>query len=194
MNQNTIRIIIADDDPISQVNLKRILLKKGYAVIAAVSDGFDAVESCRCHHPDLVIMDIDLPLLDGFSVAKIVNKEDLADAVMILTECGEWKYIEQAKQYGVSGYLMKPADEKSLIPGVELAVARSKEIKRLRKDIATVSNQLETRTIIDKAKGQIMVERHMTDEEAFSYMKNISQSKNLPMRRVAEILLVKTEE
>lgn len=194
MNQNTIRIIIADDDPISQVNLKRILLKKGYTVIAVVSDGFDAVESCRCHHPDLVIMDIDLPLLDGFSVAKIVNKEDLADAVMILSECGEWKYIEQAKQYGVSGYLMKPADEKSLIPGVELAVARSKEIKRLRKDIATVSNQLETRTIIDKAKGQIMVERHMTDEEAFSYMKNISQSKNLPMRRVAEILLVKTEE
>ena len=194
MNQNTIRIIIADDDPISQLNLKRILLKKGYAVVAEVSDGFAAVESCRCNPPDLVIMDIDLPLLDGFSVAKIVNKEDLSDAVMILTECGEWKYIEQAKQYGVSGYLMKPADEKSLIPGVELAVARSKEIKRLRKDIATVSEQLETRTIIDKAKGQIMVERHMTDEAAFSYMKNISQSKNLPMRRVAEILLVKTEE
>lgn len=194
MNQNEIRIIIADDDPVSRSNLKEILVKKGYTVIAEVSDGFDTVEFCRLHHPDLVIMDIDLPLLDGLSVAKIVNKEDLADAVMILTACGEWKFIEQAKEFGVSGYLMKPADEKSLVPSVELAVARSKEIKRLRKDIAKVSDQLESRTIIDKAKGHIMVERHMSDQEAFNYMKKISQTKNLPMRRVAEILLVKCEE
>ncbi len=194
MDQNSIRIIIADGDPIDWSNLKKILWNRGYAVIAEVSDGFDVVESCRLHHPDLVIVDIDLPLLDGISAVKMIHKEELAEAVLILTHCRDWNMIEQAKAYGASGYLMKPAEEKSLIPSIELAAAHGKEINRLRKDIEKMSDQLETRTMIEKAKGLVMHERNMTDQQAYNFIKKISQTKNLPMRRVAQILLVKNEE
>ena len=154
MEKDAIRVVIADDEPISRMDLKELLTEGGYTVVAEVSDGFDAVENCKLYHPDLVLLDIKMPFLDGLAAAKIIYEEELADTIIMLTAYSEREFVEQAKDYGVSGYLVKPIDEKSLIPNIELVVAQSKEMKRLRKDMAKVSERLANRSIIEKAKGQ----------------------------------------
>jgi response regulator NasT len=191
MDKDELRVIIADDEPITRMDLKELLTEEGYIVLSEVSDGFDAVENCKLYHPDLVLLDIKMPFLDGLSAAKIIYEEDLVDTIIMLTAYSEREFIEQAKSYGVGGYLVKPIDEKSLVPNIELAVARSKEMKRLRKDMAKVTERLENRSIIEKAKGQIMAEQSITEQEAYDYIRTLSQAKNLSMRRVAEIILVK---
>jgi len=186
-----IRVIIADDEPITRMDLKEILEAEQYQVVGEAADGFDAVELCKQLHPDLVLMDIKMPLLDGLSAAHIIFYENLADTVILLTAYSERVFIDEAKSVGVSGYLVKPIDEKSLIPSIELSVARSKEIKKLKKDIAKVSERLENRGIIEKAKGKIMEQHNMTEQDAYDYIRNLSLTKNLSMRRVAEFVLLK---
>ena len=176
MEKDAIRVVIADDEPISRMDLKELLTEGGYTVVAEVSDGFDAVENCKLYHPDLVLLDIKMPFLDGLAAAKIIYEEELADTIIMLTAYSEREFVEQAKDYGVSGYLVKPIDEKSLIPNIELVVAQSKEMKRLRKDMA---------------KGQVMQEQNLSEQEAYHYIRKLSQLKGLSMRRVAEMILVK---
>ena len=173
------------------MDLKELLTEGGYTVLSEVSDGFDAVEQCKLYHPDLVILDIKMPFLDGISAAKIIYEEDLADTIIMLTAYSEREFIDQAKGCGVSGYLVKPIDEKSLVPSIELAVAGSQELKRLRKDMEKVSERLKSRSVIEKAKGIIMQEQGMTEQEAYDYIRKLSLDKHLSMRRVAEIILVK---
>lgn len=192
MEKDAIRVVIADDEPISRMDLKELLTEGGYTVVAEVSDGFDAVENCKLYHPDLVLLDIKMPFLDGLAAAKIIYEEELADTIIMLTAYSEREFVEQAKDYGVSGYLVKPIDEKSLIPSIELAVARSKDMKKLRKDMQKVSERLENRSIIEKAKGQVMAQEGMTEQDAYDYIRKLSQTKNLSMRRVAEIILMKS--
>lgn len=191
MEKDAIRVVIADDEPISRMDLKELLTEGGYTVVAEVSDGFDAVENCKLYHPDLVLFDIKMPFLDGLAAAKIIYEEELADTIIMLTAYSEREFVEQAKDYGVSGYLVKPIDEKSLIPNIELVVAQSKEMKRLRKDMAKVSERLANRSIIEKAKGQVMQEQNLSEQEAYHYIRKLSQLKGLSMRRVAEMILVK---
>lgn len=192
MQKEEIRVIIADDEPITRMDLRELLTEEGYTVLAEVSDGFDAVENCKLYHPDLLLLDIKMPFLDGLSAAKIIYEEDLADTVIMLTAYSEREFIEQAKVNGVSGYLVKPIDEKSLVPSIELAVARSREMKQLRKDMDKVSERLESRSVIEKAKGQVMAQQQMTEQDAYDYIRKLSQMKNLSMRRVAEMILVKS--
>lgn len=191
MGKDGISVVVADDEPISRMDLKELLTEGGYTVLSEVSDGFDAVEQCKLYHPDLVILDIKMPFLDGISAAKIIYEEDLADTIIMLTAYSEREFIDQAKGCGVSGYLVKPIDEKSLVPSIELAVARSQELKRLRKDMEKVSERLKSRSVIEKAKGIIMQEQGMTEQEAYDYIRKLSLDKHLSMRRVAEIILVK---
>ena len=191
MGKDGISVVIADDEPISRMDLKELLTEGGYTVLSEVSDEFDAVEQCKLYHPDLVILDIKMPFLDGISAAKIIYEEDLADTIIMLTAYSEREFIDQAKGCGVSGYLVKPIDEKSLVPSIELAVARSQELKRLRKDMEKVSERLKSRSVIEKAKGIIMQEQGMTEQEAYDYIRKLSLDKHLSMRRVAEIILVK---
>ena len=162
MCKDGIRVVIADDEPITRMDLKELLAEEG------------------------------LPLLDGLSAAKIVYEENLADTVMMLTAYSEREFVDQAKDIGVAGYLVKPIDEKSLIPSIELAVARSKDMKKLRKDMQKVSERLENRSIIEKAKGQVMAQEGMNEQDAYDYIRKLSQTKNLSMRRVAEIILMKS--
>ena len=114
----------------------------------------DAVENCKLYHPDLVLLDIKMPFLDGLAAAKIIYEEELADTIIMLTAYSEREFVEQAKDYGVSGYLVKPIDEKSLIPNIELVVAQSKEMKRLRKDMAKVSERWPTAASLKKPRDR----------------------------------------
>lgn len=192
MEREGIRVVIADDEPITRMDLKELLSEEGYRVVAEAADGFDAVECCKQHHPDLVLLDIKMPFLDGLSAAKIVYEENLADTIIMLTAYSEREFVDTAKTVGVGGYLVKPIDEKSLVPNIELAVARSKEMKKLRKDMEKVSERLENRSIIERAKGLVMQEQSMTEQDAYDYIRKLSQAKNLSMKRVAEIILVKS--
>lgn len=188
-----IRVVIADDEPITKMDLNELLSEAGYEVVGEASDGFDAVEICRKKHPDLVLMDIKMPLLDGLAAAKIIRSENLAETVMMMTAYSEREFVEQAKGCGVGGYLVKPIDEKSLIPNIEVAVNRSREIGKLRKDIEKVNGRLESRAVTEKAKGLLMEQQKLTEQEAYDYIRKLSQTKHLSMKRVAEMILTKSE-
>lgn len=192
MPTDGIRVVIADDEPITRMDLKELLTEEGYHVVGEAADGFDAVEVCKENRPDLVLMDVKMPLLDGLSAAKIIFEEDLADTVMMLTAYSEREFINRAKDVGAAGYLVKPIDEKSLVPSIEVAVARSKDMKKLRKDMEKVSERLENRSIIEKAKGLVMAQEGMAEQDAYDYIRKLSQAKNISMRRVAEIVLMKS--
>lgn len=191
MEKAKLRVIIADDEPITRMDIKEILEDAGYEVVEEAADGFDAVEACKKHHPDLVLMDVKMPLLDGLSAAQIIMDEQLADTVIMLTAYSESGFVDEAKNVGVAGYLVKPIDEKSLVPSIELAVARSRDLKKLRRDIEKVSERLENRGIIEKAKGQVMAGQGMTEQEAYDYIRKLSLTKGMSMRRVSEIILMK---
>lgn len=192
MDKPALRVVIADDEPITRMDIKEILEEKGYEVIGEAADGFDAVELCKAKKPELVLMEIKMPLLDGLSAARIMMEEDVDAAIVLLTAYSEREFIDSAKDLGVSGYLVKPIDEKSLIPSIELAVARSKEMRKLRRDIAKVSERLENRSIIEKAKGRIMERDGLSEQEAYDFIRKLSLEKGMSMRRVAEILLLQT--
>ena len=192
MDKPALRVVIADDEPITRMDIKEILEEKGYEVIGEAADGFDAVELCKAKKPELVLMDIKMPLLDGLSAARIMMEEDVDAAIVLLTAYSEREFIDSAKDQGVAGYLVKPLGESSLVPSIELAVARSKEMRKLRRDIAKVSERLENRSIIEKAKGRIMERDGLSEQEAYDFIRKLSLEKGMSMRRVAEILLLQT--
>lgn len=189
MANPALRIVIADDEPITRMDLKEFLEERGYSVLGEATDGFDAIEMCKKIKPDLVLMDIKMPLLDGPSAARILQQEQIGATIVLLTAYSEREFIDSAKEIGVSGYLVKPIDEKSIIPCIELAVARSREMQKLQKDIAKVEERLESRSIIEKAKGKIMERNGLCEQEAYDFIRKLSLTKNLSMRRVAEIIL-----
>lgn len=193
MKDNKLNILIADDEPITRMDLRELLQESGYNVVAEAGDGFDAVEACKKHHPDLVLMDIKMPYLDGLSASRLIIEENLADAVVLLTAYGEKEFVEEAKAIGISGYLVKPINAKSLIPTIELLFKHIHEIKKLRRDINEISERFENRTIIEKAKGRVMEELSMTEEEAYRYIKNLSLCKSISMRHVADLILQQTK-
>ncbi len=193
MNKEKIRLVIADDEPIIRMDLKELLSAEGYEVVGEAADGFDAVEACRQQKPDLVLLDIKMPLLDGLSAARIIFEEGLADTIMMLTAYSEREFVREARAQGVSGYLIKPIDEKSLIPNIVLAVARSREVKQLRREIRKVSDRLESRTAIERAKGRLMARQGMDEQTAYDYIRKLSQDKKLSMRRVSELILMQSE-
>ena len=185
------RIIIADDEPITRMDLKELLEQEGYDVVAEAADGFDAVEKCRTELPDLIIMDVKMPFMDGLMAADIIAEERLAGTVVLLTAYCDRKFIEEAKKSGVSGYLVKPVDEKSFIAALEIAVERSKEMYKLKKEYQTITKRLESRTVIEQAKGVIMSKQGFTEQAAYDYIRNASKLKNVSMKKIAEIILMR---
>ncbi len=189
MEKNETSIVIIDDEPITRMDLREMLENAGYHILGEAADGFDAIELCRERLPDLVLMDIKMPLLDGLSAAKIINEENLAGTVILLTAYNEKEFVNGAKQNGVSGYLIKPIDETRLVPNIELAVARSMELKMLKKEFEKVSERLENRRLIEQAKGIVMKNKGLCEQEAYDYIRKLSQMKNISMKRVSEIIL-----
>jgi len=192
MDKKKLHVVIADDEPITRMDLRELLENAGYIVDAEASDGFEAVESCREYLPDLVLMDIKMPFLDGLSGAQLIQDEKLADSVIFMTAYSDRKFVDEAKSVEADGYLVKPIDEKSLIPSIELAVDRSRKMKKLRSDMEKVSERLESRGIIERAKGYIMLQENMTEQQAYDYIRKLSLDKSLSMRRISEIISMKS--
>ena len=193
MENERIRIIVADDEPVTKMDLRELLVSAGYEVVAEASDGLDAVELCRQYRPDLILMDVKMPFLDGLSAARMIHEEGLAGAIIMLTAYSERDFIDRAKSCGVGGYLVKPSDEKSLVPSIELAIARSQELRQLRRDMEKTAARLENRIVIEKAKGVVMAEQKLTEQEAYDYIRNLSLTKHMSMSRIAEFILMQKE-
>ena len=182
---------MVDDEPITRMDLRELLERAGMVVVGEAGDGFGAIEQCKKYKPDLVLMDIKMPLLDGLSAAKAIQEEQLAGTTMLLTAYDDRKYVEAARDCGASGYMVKPVDEKSLGPSIEMAVARSRDQRKLKAEYNAVSERLENRRILEQAKGIIMEEQKLTEQAAYDYIRGISKENNISMKRVAEIILMK---
>lgn len=188
------RIIIIDDEPLTRMDLKEILEDAGYDIVGEASDGFDAVELCRKEKPDLILMDIKMPLLDGLSASKMIQKEGIAGSIILLTAYSGKEFIEKATKAGVIGYLVKPIDERSLLPAVEVALAKGKEFNKIREDLKVTKEKLDSRKKVEKAKGILMIKYGLSEDESYNRIRTLSMNKRCSMKEIAEIIILTNEE
>ena len=185
-------ILIAEDELITRMDIAEIIKEAQHNVVGEASDGFDCIELCRKYRPDLVIMDIKMPILDGIKASKIIMEENIAGCIVLLTAYNDKEYVEEAKKVGVMNYLIKPIDEKSIIPAIEVALSRNEEMRAMKSEVEKLEKKLEDRKIIEKAKGIIMHREKISEEEAYCMLRNMSMKKRCSLRTLAEII-VKTE-
>lgn len=185
-------ILIAEDELITRMDIAEIIRETHHNVVGEASDGFDCIELCRKYKPDLVIMDIKMPVLDGIKASKVIMEENIAGCIVLLTAYSDRGYVEEAKKVGVMNYLIKPIVEKSIIPAIEVALSRNEEMKAMKSEVEKLEKKLEDRKIIEKAKGIIMCRDKISEEEAYSMLRKISMKKRCSLKTLAEII-VKTE-
>ncbi len=183
------RVIIADDESIIRADLREMLTNLGYLVIGEVGDGRSAVNLARELRPDIVIMYIKMPDMDGIEAAKILTEEQIAP-VILLTAYSQQDLVERAREAGVVAYLVKPFREPDLTPAIEVALARFKEFQALRKEVADLKLAFETRKLVDRAKGILMDTQGLTEAEAFRKIQKMSMNLRKPMREVAEAIIL----
>lgn len=182
------RIVVVDDEPITKMDLKELLEEAGYTVVGKASDGFEAIDICKDKKPDLVIMDIKMPILDGLKASKKIMHDRLAGGILLLSAFYDEEYINKAKEVGALGYLVKPLDEKSFIPTVEMCISRAEEIRKLEKEVEKVTKKLEDRKVIDIAKGVLMKEKKLTEDEAYKMLRKMSMDGRTSMGEVARTI------
>lgn len=184
----SLRIVIADNESIIRMDLKEMLEEAGHAVVAEASDGSRAVDLVRQYRPDLVIMDIKMPEMDGITAAKIISNEKLAP-VLLLTAFSQKDIVEKAKDSGVLAYLVKPVKEANLFPAIEIALSRFQEFAELEQELENVKQSLETRKILDRAKGILMDAYNLSETEAYRRIQQYSMSKRKSIKDVAESIV-----
>ena len=182
------RVVIAEDEAIIRLDLKETLQEEGYEVVGETGRGDEAVELVRTLDPDVVILDIKMPGLDGLSAARQIAGDRLA-AALILTAFSQRDLIEQASDAGALAYLVKPYQRNELVPAVELALGRFKEIRALAEQARSLEEQLETRKVVDRAKGRLMDDHGLREAEAFSFIQKTAMRDRTPMREIAERVL-----
>ena len=183
------RIIIADDEALIRQDFREMLTNLGYLVIGDVGDGRSAVNLARELKPDLVIMDIRMPDMDGIEAAKILTEEGIAP-VLLLSAYSQRDLVERAAEAGVSGYVIKPFDESNLLPAIEVVLARFGEYQEISKEAARLEERLETRVAVDRAKGILIDHRGLTEQEAFRNIQRMSMNSRKSMREVAEAIIL----
>jgi response regulator NasT len=182
------RVLIADDERPVAAGLQRQLESLGYDVLAVVDDGQRAIDVCRRGLPDLVLMDVEMPGMDGLTAARQIAR-DPGTPVIILTAHGHPDLVEQAIQDGVIHYLLKPVTSPSLHAAIQVALARAGELKALRESVTSLELTLRDRKMIERAKGILMSRRGLTEPEAFRLLQRRSQDQRMPMSKLAESII-----
>ena len=182
------RVVIAEDEAIIRLDLKETLEEEGYEVVGETGRGDEAVELVRQLAPDLAILDIKMPGIDGLEAARAISAERQS-AVLILTAFSQRDLIEQARDAGALAYLVKPFQRSELIPAVEVALGRFREIQALFDQNASLEEQLETRKIVDRAKGLLMDHHQLSESDAFSWIQKRAMQDRRPMREVAAAVI-----
>ncbi|MFL5732533.1 MAG: ANTAR domain-containing response regulator [Chloroflexia bacterium] len=186
------RVVIADDDPIIRMDLREMLTGLEYLVVGEAGDGQSAVNLARELRPDLVIMDIRMPEMDGIEAAQVLTAEDVAP-VLLLTAYSEPDLVQRATQAGVIGYLVKPFREAQLAPAIDVTLSRFREFRQVRTELGGVKEALEARKVIERAKGLLMERYSLTEPEAFRRIQKRSMDTRKSMKEIAEAVLLADE-
>jgi two-component system, response regulator PdtaR len=186
------RVIVADDEPITRQDIVEMLARSGYIVVGDVGDGRSAVNMARELKPDLVIMDIKMPTLDGIDAAKILTEERICP-VLLLTAYHEKEFVDRAREAGVVAYLVKPFRESDLSPAIEISLARFREFRELEREITDLKEALETRKLVDRAKGILMDTQGLTEAQAFRKIQKMSMDIRRSMKDIAQAIVITYE-
>jgi AmiR/NasT family two-component response regulator len=182
------RVVIAEDEALIRLDLRETLEEEGYQVVAETSRGDEVVELVREHRPDLAILDIKMPGGDGLSAAAEITADRLA-AVLVLTAFSQRELIDRAREAGALAYLVKPFQRNDLVPAMELAIGRFEEMKALEDENKDLEERLETRKVVDRAKGKLMDELDMKENDAFRWVQRRAMDERTSMRDVAQRVL-----
>ncbi len=183
------RVIIADDESLIRMDLREMLTNQGYLVVGEVADGRSAVNQARELRPDILIMDVKMPDMDGIEAAKTLTEERIAP-VVLLSAYSQRDLVQRAREAGVVAYLVKPYREEELAPAIEVALARFQEFKELEAQVTDLQLALETRKLVDRAKGILMDKQGLTEAEAFRKIQKMSMDNRKPMKDVAEAIIL----
>jgi response regulator NasT len=183
-----LRVVIAEDEAIIRMDLRETLEEEGYEVIGETGRGDQAVELVRGLQPDLAILDIKMPGMDGLEAARIINGEKIC-GVLMLTAFSQREVVEQARDAGALAFLVKPFQKSDLIPAIEVAMGRFRELRTLTGEIDALGEQLESRKVIERAKGVLIDELSMSETDAFAFIQRTAMSKRTRMRDVADRIL-----
>ena len=183
------RIVIADDESLIRMDLREMLTNLGYLVVGDVGDGRSAVNLAKELRPDIVIMDIKMPDMDGIEAARILTEERIAP-VLLLSAYSQQELVTKAREAGVAGYLVKPFRESDLTPAIEVALSRFTEFRTLEREVGDLRETLETRKIVERAKGILMDNQNLNEAEAFRRIQKMSMNNRKPMRTVAEAIIL----
>jgi len=181
--RSPVRIVVAEDEALIRMDLIEMLAEAGYEVIAQAGDGAQAIELVQEHKPDLAILDVKMPILDGISAAE----EIIATCpVLMLTAFSQRELVDRARDAGVMAYVLKPFTINDLVPAIEIAISRHLQMKSLAAEVADLHDRLETRKIIDRAKGILMAALNLTEPQAFSWIQKAAMDRRLTMKEVAQ--------
>ena len=187
------RIVVAEDEAIIRLDLAEMLAEAGYEVVGQASNGEQAVELATSLRPDLVIMDVKMPVLDGISAAEQIGKERICPVVM-LTAFSQTELVERARDAGVMAYVVKPFTAQDVTPAIDIAMSRWGEIMQLESEIADLGERLATRKAVDRAKGVLMAKLKITEAEAFRWVQKTAMDRRMSMRDVAEAVVAGMEK
>ena len=179
-----IRVLIAEDEALIRLDLKEMLLEEGFDVVAEVSDGATAVRLARELRPDLCILDLKMPVMDGIQAAEQVTKERLS-AVLILTAFSQRDLIDKARRAGAMAYLVKPFQKHDLLPAIQIAAGRFKDLQGLEDQVGDLTDRLEARKSVERAKGLLQKNEQMTEPAAFRWLQKTAMERRLSMKAVA---------
>ena len=182
-----IRILVAEDEAIIRMDLCEMLEEEGFDVVAEASDGREAVELTRQHKPDLAILDIKMPGMSGIRAAEVITRERIS-AVLILTAFSQRDLAADAAQAGAMAYLVKPFQKSDLVPAIEIALERYRDIASLRQDVSDLSERLEARRVVEKAKGLLM-EQGMSENDSYQLMQRAAMDRGLRLIEVARLVI-----
>lgn len=183
-----LRAVVAEDETLIRLDLVEVLTGAGYRVVAEAGDGRAAVEAVREHRPDIVVMDVKMPVMDGIAAAGEIAGERLAPVVM-LTAFSQRELVERARTAGAMAYVVKPFTEADLVPAIELAVARFDELRSLEAEVRDLGDRLKTRKIVDRAKALLQERMRLTEAESFRWIQKTSMDRRLTMREVAQAVI-----
>ena len=187
-----VRVVIADDESVICMDLREMLNNLGYLVVGEAGDGRSALNLARELRPDVVLMDVKMPDTDGIEAARILTEERIAP-VVLLTAYSQRDLIDRAKLAGVVGYLVKPIQEADLAPAIEIALARFMEFRELEREVDNLQDQLETRKLVDRAKGILMDSQGMTEAAAFRRIQKMSMNTRRSMKEIAQAIILTHE-
>ena len=183
LSRSKFRIVVAEDETLIRMDLVEMLTESGYEVVGQGANGEEAIELVNTHKPDLVILDVKMPVLDGISAAeKIIN----SCPVLMLTAFSQKELVERARDTGVMAYVVKPFTINDLLPAIEISISRFRQMKSLEVEVADLYERLETRKVLDRAKGILMKALNISEPDAFSWIQKTAMDRRISMKEVAQ--------